>query len=231
DGLLAPAKAVDRWINRNVGEWWLQDTATRESTIAESMIPIYGPWRDAVHDFANDNYWGGAFNLGMMALDVATLGTSSLARGLILKGGGRVLGKVGLKVSGRALLRAAEKHAAREVVKKCLTGAGLPKIAKRAMPVVNFLLGRACFAAGTPLLTPDGSKPIEQFRPGDLVLSRSEFDPEGPVEPKVVEEVFERWSKLLYVTVGEIEIGTTAEHPFYVRGKGWTAAEVLKAGD
>src|SRR5205807_614531 len=36
---------------------------------------------------------------------------------------------------------------------------------------------RACFAAGTPLLTPEGSKPIEEFRVGDLVLSRSEYHP------------------------------------------------------
>src|SRR5262249_37572320 len=33
-------------------------------------------------------------------------------------------------------------------------------------------LGQSCFTAGTPLLTPDGSKPIEQFREGDLILSR-----------------------------------------------------------
>ena len=43
-----------------------------------------------------------------------------------------------------------------------------------------------------PLLTPVGSKPIEQFRVGDMVLSRTEFDPSGPVEAKVVEEVFNR---------------------------------------
>ncbi len=30
-----------------------------------------------------------------------------------------------------------------------------------------------CFVAGTPLLTPEGSKPIEQFREGDLLLSVS----------------------------------------------------------
>jgi hypothetical protein len=37
---------------------------------------------------------------------------------------------------------------------------------------------RPCFAAGTPLMTPTGSKPIEQFKPGDLVLSAPEDDPD-----------------------------------------------------
>ena len=31
-------------------------------------------------------------------------------------------------------------------------------------------LSGACFAAGTPILTPDGSKPIEEIKPGDRVL-------------------------------------------------------------
>jgi hypothetical protein len=35
---------------------------------------------------------------------------------------------------------------------------------------------QACFAAGTPLLTPQGSKAIEQLQVGDLVLARSEYD-------------------------------------------------------
>ena len=35
-------------------------------------------------------------------------------------------------------------------------------------------LSRSCFAAGTPLLTPEGSKPIEQFKVGDLLLSAAE---------------------------------------------------------
>ena len=38
-----------------------------------------------------------------------------------------------------------------------------------------------CFAAGTPLLAPEGPKYIEDFRVGDLILSRDENDPESPV--------------------------------------------------
>jgi hypothetical protein len=72
---------------------------------------------------------------------------------------------------------------------------------------------------------------IEQLRPGDLVLSRSEHESEGPVEAKVVEEVFIRTAAVLTLQVGGQRIGTTAEHPFWVRGKGWTPAGLLQPGD
>jgi hypothetical protein len=50
-------------------------------------------------------------------------------------------------------------------------------------------------------LTPEGDKPIEQFRVGDLLLSRSEYDPDGPVEAKAVEEVFVRTGQVLHLHV------------------------------
>jgi hypothetical protein len=106
-----------------------------------------------------------------------------------------------------------------------------------AMGVVTGLAGaaeawgnRACFAAGTPLLTPDGDRPIEQFRPGHLILSRSEFVPDGPVEVKVVEEVFVRLGRILHIHVGGQVIRTTAEHPFFVRDRGWLSAGELQVG-
>jgi hypothetical protein len=88
-----------------------------------------------------------------------------------------------------------------------------------------------CFTAGTPLLTPDGDKPIEQFQPGDWILSRSEHDPEGPLEARLVEEVFVRVAPVLRLQVGGRVIETTEEHPFYVHGQGWRFAGELKAGD
>jgi RHS repeat-associated protein len=90
---------------------------------------------------------------------------------------------------------------------------------------------KACFVAGTPLLTPTGAKAIEQFQVGDLVLSAPEDDPEGPVEARRVEEVFVRLGRVLKLRVGGQQIATTAEHPFYVRGKGWTPAGALQQGD
>ncbi len=63
------------------------------------------------------------------------------------------------------------------------------------------LTPRTCFAAGTPLLTPDGSKPIDEFKVGDLLLSAPDDDPSAPVQPRRVEEIFTRVSPLIEVRV------------------------------
>jgi hypothetical protein len=88
-----------------------------------------------------------------------------------------------------------------------------------------------CFAKGTPLLTPTGSKPIEEFRVGDEVLARAEDDWRAPVEAKRVEEVFVREAFILHLHVGGQVIRTTREHPFYVKYKGWLPASELQPAD
>ncbi len=90
---------------------------------------------------------------------------------------------------------------------------------------------KACFAARTPLLTLEGSEYIENIREGDYVLSRDENDADGPVVARQVEEVFTSYAKIWHVHVGGQVIRTTAEHPFWVRGKGWTAGWELRVGD
>ena len=82
----------------------------------------------------------------------------------------------------------------------------------------------------TPLRTPTGSKNIEDFKPGDLILSRPENDPDGPVEVKVVEERFVWTGRILELYVGGKVIRTTAEHPFWVKSRGWVAAGELEVG-
>src|SRR5439155_21136472 len=88
-----------------------------------------------------------------------------------------------------------------------------------------------CFPAGTLLLTPTGDKSIEQFRPGDLILSAPEDNPEAPPEAKRVEKVFTNVSALVELHVGGRVIRTTSQHPFFVLGRGWTAAGQLMPGD
>ncbi len=90
-----------------------------------------------------------------------------------------------------------------------------------------------CFAAGTPVVMADGTtKPIETLRPGDLVMAVPEDDAEAPVAARMVEQVFHNPpAALIKLTIGETEIRSTAPHLFYVREKGWTAAEDLEAGD
>ena len=90
---------------------------------------------------------------------------------------------------------------------------------------------RPCFAAGTPVRTATGSILTENLKVGDIVLSQNEFEPEGQVDGKIVEEVFVRSANILNVVVQGRVIRTTDEHHFWVDGRGWTAAGELKAGD
>jgi hypothetical protein len=92
-------------------------------------------------------------------------------------------------------------------------------------------LSGGCFAAGTPILTPEGSKPIEDIRPGDWVITAPDDDPDAEPVPRQVEATFENYLPLLDLYVNGRTIRTTAEHPFWVRDRGWVAAHQLEAGD
>jgi hypothetical protein len=82
----------------------------------------------------------------------------------------------------------------------------------------------------TPLLTPDGSKPIEQFKTGDWILSSPEDDPEAPPVARRVQEVIRTHGRLVDIAVGGQVVRATREHPFYVKGKGWTPAASVAVG-
>jgi len=63
------------------------------------------------------------------------------------------------------------------------------------------------------------------------VLSRDQFNDDGPLVMRRVLRRFVRLGPVLEVHVGGQVIGTTAEHPFFVKGKGWTPAQELRSGD
>jgi hypothetical protein len=95
----------------------------------------------------------------------------------------------------------------------------------------GWLMSRACFT-GRMLLDWEGGRRRADFvRKGDRLWSRSEFDPEGPLALKVVEEVFVRLAAIWYVQLPGQVLETTAEHPFDVWGKGWTPTAMLNVGD
>jgi hypothetical protein len=76
------------------------------------------------------------------------------------------------------------------------------------------------------------SKPIEQIQVGEMVLARNEFEPNGPLELKRVEELFTRTSPIIELEIGGHKIGTTDEHPFYVPAReAFVPARELKVGD
>jgi hypothetical protein len=76
------------------------------------------------------------------------------------------------------------------------------------------------------------SKPIEEIQEGDWVLARSEFDPQGPLELKRVEEKFVRTAAVMELVINGQTIKTTAEHPLYVPAQErFVPAGELQVGD
>ena len=147
----------------------------------------------------------------------------------------------GLLLAWKYAQEGKDEDAARALVKVGFGSIGLGQGVRNTLALGNLLrkeglVGlwrklKACFAAGTKLWTPEGPRAIETLREGDLVLSRDENDPNGAVVARRVEMTFKRLGRILVLRVGGQEIRTTAEHPFWVWGKGWTEASALRAGD
>ncbi|MGH1543070.1 MAG: polymorphic toxin-type HINT domain-containing protein [Arenicella sp.] len=106
------------------------------------------------------------------------------------------------------------------------------KLLKKSL---QLLKRNKCFVAGTPVHTKEGLKSIEDIQIGDLVASKN--DETGEIDFKPVTELFVNKDKqVLNITFVDNNqqqelIGTTAEHPFWVEGKGWTEAGDLNIGD
>jgi len=94
--------------------------------------------------------------------------------------------------------------------------------------------GPQCFVAGTLIQTAEGTKPIEEVRAGDLVLSsepeRTDASGLRP-QSQIVTQTFERVAtEVVDIHIGKTTITATTEHPFWVVGAGWTVAGELRGG-
>ncbi|MHB1426910.1 MAG: polymorphic toxin-type HINT domain-containing protein [Gemmataceae bacterium] len=90
----------------------------------------------------------------------------------------------------------------------------------------------ACFTGDMLVDAEGGKKRADEIHAGDKVWSRNEFDPDGPLALKEVQEVFVRVSLVLNVRVAGQVIRTTGEHPFWVENRGrWLPARELNVGD
>jgi hypothetical protein len=96
-------------------------------------------------------------------------------------------------------------------------------------PIASRLV--ACFVERTRVLTHGGYRCVEDLQQADRLAARDEHDLHAPVEFKPIEEVFIRNAHVMFVSIAGRRIGTTAEHPFYVQGRGWTPAGELALGD
>ena len=94
-----------------------------------------------------------------------------------------------------------------------------------------------CFVAGTPVLTPDGLKTIEDLAVGDLVVARC--DVTGATEPKAIVQLIrntglEVWSVVVEADGHRETIKATAEHPWRTLGSDiieqWTPTSELAEG-
>lgn len=110
------------------------------------------------------------------------------------------------------------------------------KMAQQAMKKAGGAIAkRGCFVAGTVVEAADGKKPIEEIRPGDLVLSRDQDS--GHTRYLRVSQTFVRTEMEVYALsvasrnrVNET-LETTAEHPFWVVDRGWVQVAEVAVGD
>ena len=87
------------------------------------------------------------------------------------------------------------------------------------------------FVAGTLVHTQNGLVPIEQIKVGDWVLSKPESG-EGETRYKRVVNTFTYEEKEVYSVDFAIDdklysVIATGNHPFWIRGLGWTAAREI----
>ncbi len=86
------------------------------------------------------------------------------------------------------------------------------------------------FQAGTMVMTANGSVPIEEIEPGDLVLAYNEATGEIGYYP-VTDLISHIDIQVVYLTIDGETIVTTAEHPFYTSENEWIEAGELQPGD
>jgi hypothetical protein len=82
------------------------------------------------------------------------------------------------------------------------------------------------------LLCEGGKKRAGAIQEGDLLWSRDEHDPDGPLVLKRVLRRFERTAKIWHVRVAGQVVRTTLEHPFWVENRqSWLPVGELHVGD
>ncbi len=125
---------------------------------------------------------------------------------------------------GNVLQLAMGSSAAMKIIAKAV-----PKLSKALQSIKN-ATSCNCFTAGTKIQTDEGEKNIEDIEVGDKVLSKDEVT--GEIAYKEVTHLYRNEKEITYtLTVGDQIIETTANHPFWVDGKGWIYAVNLKLGD
>ena len=94
---------------------------------------------------------------------------------------------------------------------------------------------RSCFAFETPMVAvADGQivgKRAEDVRRGDILPASPEDDPNGPIVPCRVEEVFSNTAAVIRLNISGQVIRTTPQHRIYIKDRGWIDASLAKPGE
>ena len=174
----------------------------------------------------------GAFKAGLEAGQLLQETAGILA-------GGAGLAKVGIKLTKTAtnLAKNVVKHEGK-VINVASSVASTVKETTTLKPkpekTLNIVcgMGEKCFVAGTLIETVNGLKPIEEIQYGELIWSREEFGEKYAYKPVFANKVTlnqETFKVVVKNEDGKTEsFVTTAEHPFFVEGKGWLKAILLK---
>jgi len=157
----------------------------------------------------------GAVAVAKVAGKVAQKGAAALGRSTATAG-------AELEASGAATIVEGDAVSTRQVQRTCKGGVSCGRPDE-------------CFVAGTLVLTPDGLKPIEEFKPGELVWARDASTDAAGWKP--VLRTFKTLGKRVLALVVEgadgrsEEFQVTGGHPFWVKDQGWRRAEDLNQGD
>ena len=215
---------ANKAANEASDEYDLERASVGESGFWEGFIPVWGSGRDYIHCIQTKHYWKAAGNLGLVALDIITLGADELVIGAV-KGGAKGLAEAGGKMALKKIAAIiAAKETAIALAKKLGTG-----IAKFSIEKFGLCIAKACFAAGTFVQTRYGPKNIEDLGSGDEVWAYNEETGETGLQP--ILNVFEHETNtIVELTVDGEVISTTPEHPFYANSQ-WKEAGLLQQGD
>jgi hypothetical protein len=99
-----------------------------------------------------------------------------------------------------------------------------------ATTIVSTAATTSCFAAGTPVLTIGGARPIESIRIGDQVLTQEPQSGALSYQP-VVANIHNPPDRTLRLGFGAEIIEATGIHRFWKAGSGWMMARDLQVGD
>ena len=92
-----------------------------------------------------------------------------------------------------------------------------------------------CFAFETPMfVVVDGKivgRRVDEIHRDDEVLASPEDDPNGPVVPCRVEEVFTNTAAVIRLNISGRVIRTTPQHRIYIKNRGWIDAYLARPGD